>query len=170
MADTEDTAEKRLDTATKKKVAKPAPAAKKATAPAATKVKGKEKGKKPNTKKNATEKIATEQVSRSSVVVLESTETEANGTDDSKGKSNNEEQVLHLDGEDERWESDLNINVILNKEINKDPYLTACKAIDIVPSSYISKNLQSTKIIMPYHGIGPNGARALGKVLEVPQS
>jgi hypothetical protein len=55
----------------------------------------------------------------------------------------------------------------LNKEINKDPYLTACEALDIIPSSYISKNITSSAIIMPHHGIGAKGARALGKVLEV---
>jgi hypothetical protein len=56
--------------------------------------------------------------------------------------------------------------VIVNRKINRDPYETACQALDIVPVSYIAKNLDNSEIVMKYHGLGAPGARAFGKVLE----
>jgi uncharacterized protein YjbI with pentapeptide repeats len=55
---------------------------------------------------------------------------------------------------------------IINRKINKDPYLTACEALEIAPTSYIMENLGSSELKLAHHGIGPLGSRALGKVLE----
>jgi hypothetical protein len=56
--------------------------------------------------------------------------------------------------------------VILNREIDKDPYVTACEALNVVPVSFISQNLGNPELSIQYHGLGPRGSRALGKVLE----
>jgi hypothetical protein len=77
------------------------------------------------------------------------------------------ETLLQLDEDEEiEWESDLDVDVILNKKVNKDAYLTACEALNVIPLTIISKNLNGNTMVLPYHGIGPVGARALGKVLE----
>ena len=56
--------------------------------------------------------------------------------------------------------------MILNREIDKDPYLTACEALNVVPVSFILQNLGNSELSLHHRGLGPSGSRALGKVLE----
>jgi hypothetical protein len=161
-------AEKRLDHAvgledasSKKKGATKAAPPKK-TVP----IKGKSKQKDAKkTKKQVADKLSAETAtslfaSEIGDVIAEETTTKQ---DIGKGK----ESLLHLEEEEEiDWESDLDVDIILNRQINKDPYLTACEALNIVPVTYIQQNLAQKELSLPFHGLGPLGARALGKVLE----
>ncbi|KAI8897574.1 hypothetical protein BC833DRAFT_526913 [Globomyces pollinis-pini] len=168
MADTEDQ-EKRLDAAVtsdqKKKGAKPqAAAGKKANL---GKGKGKNKGDKKSNKNAAT--FGTTPDPNASLLAADTvTEDEENALKKDKlDKSKNEPVYLFEEEEDEGWLSDLDVTVILNRKNEQDLYLKSCKALGLVPVSYISKRLDQPELSMPYHGLGPLGAQALSKVLEV---
>ncbi|KAJ3301668.1 hypothetical protein HDV03_000509 [Kappamyces sp. JEL0829] len=89
-------------------------------------------------------------------------DTQAEGKTAEKGA---DVELLNDDAEAD-WESDLDVDVIINRKIERDPYLTACRALDVVPVSFISQRLGKSEIVMKHHGLGALGARALGKVLE----
>ncbi|KAJ3044935.1 hypothetical protein HDV00_000218 [Rhizophlyctis rosea] len=77
------------------------------------------------------------------------------------------EEVLEEEEEDEGWMTPLeDVDEIPRRKTFSDPYITACKILGIVPSSYISQRLKSNEIAMPHHGLGPKGAQALAQVLE----
>ena len=40
-------------------------------------------------------------------------------------------------------------------------YIETCKRLNIIPASFVMRHLASEKIIMPHHGLGPLGAKAL---------
>ncbi|TPX59954.1 hypothetical protein PhCBS80983_g02103 [Powellomyces hirtus] len=63
------------------------------------------------------------------------------------------------------WEMNFDVSGIINRKNTTDPYITACKQLRIVPVNFILQRLQSSQLIMPHHGLGPNGAEALAKVL-----
>ena len=46
-------------------------------------------------------------------------------------------------------------------------YRALCIDLNIIPVSYFIRNLTETEIIMKYHGLGPVGAKAIAKTLEV---
>ena len=46
-------------------------------------------------------------------------------------------------------------------------YRALCVDLNIIPVSYFIRNLTETEIIMKYHGLGPVGAKAIAKTLEV---
>jgi hypothetical protein len=161
-------AEKRLDHAvgtedasSKKKATTKAPTTKK-TVPTKGKAKQKDtkKAKKQVADKSSADTTTSLFASDLGDVITEDTTAKQ---DSSKGK----ETLLQLEEEEEiDWESDLDVDVILNRQVNKDPYLTACEALNIVPVSYIQQNLAQKELSLPFHGLGPLGSRALGKVLE----
>jgi hypothetical protein len=129
--------------------------------PSSKKTKGKQK-QKVKTKKQTAETISTD-----TTLSLFSGDFASEITEDVTSKKEKIQTMLHLEEEEEiDWESDLDVDVIINQQVTKDAYLTACEALHVVPVSTISKNLNSKELLLPYHGIGPSGARALGKVLE----
>lgn len=56
---------------------------------------------------------------------------------------------------------------ILNRKNTTDPYIAACKRLNIVPISYVMQRLNGQEIVMPHHGLGSKGAEALAAVLGV---
>ena len=49
----------------------------------------------------------------------------------------------------------------------KKVYLKACEIMGIIPASYFVRNIQEPQIIMPHHGIGGKGAKAIAVALVV---
>ncbi|KAJ1104688.1 hypothetical protein NDU88_002097 [Pleurodeles waltl] len=44
-------------------------------------------------------------------------------------------------------------------------YLQACEMVGVVPASYFLRNVESDRMDMNHHGLGPNGARAIAIAL-----
>ena len=40
-------------------------------------------------------------------------------------------------------------------------YVETCRRLGIIPASFVLRNITSERIIMPHHGLGPLGAKAL---------
>ena len=49
----------------------------------------------------------------------------------------------------------------------KKVYLKACDTMGIIPVSYFVRNIQEPQIIMPHHGIGGKGTKAIAVALVV---
>jgi hypothetical protein len=55
----------------------------------------------------------------------------------------------------------------VNRQVVPDIYLDACKVLGIVPVSRISNQAGEANLILRYYGLGPLGAEAFSKALEV---
>eukprot|EP00842_Homolaphlyctis_polyrhiza_P000748 jgi/Hompol1/1674/HPOL_002487-RA len=103
--------------------------------------------------------------------ITENGEEEEASPDDRKNEkqdphSNKEQAMLVEIEEDQDWESDLDVDEIINRKSAQDPYIHACKTLGIVPVSYIIERISQPEIIMPHHGLGVRGAQALARILE----
>ena len=49
----------------------------------------------------------------------------------------------------------------------KKVYLKACETMGIIPASYFVRNIQEPQVLMPHHGIGAKGAKAVAVALVV---
>ena len=83
-------------------------------------------------------------------------------------KSDNGDEKLggQDEEEEENWESSLEINTIIRRELT-DEYAQACQRLGVVPVSYFASRFASTDIIMKNHGLGSRGAQAFAEVLKV---
>lgn len=83
------------------------------------------------------------------------------------GEPSQEQVEVGSDHSDTGWETDLEIEE--EKEefdvSGKKVYLKACETMGIIPASYFVRNIQETQIIMPHHGIGGKGAKAIAVAL-----
>ncbi|KAI9207027.1 uncharacterized protein BJ171DRAFT_579380 [Polychytrium aggregatum] len=81
-----------------------------------------------------------------------------------------ENEISDLMGEnvvEEEWETDLEVDDILKKKAQLNPYESACKVLGIVPaSSFASKASGQSEVILKHRGLGPKGAQAIADVLE----
>lgn len=95
-------------------------------------------------------------------------ERDDNGLD--KKGSDRGRDIDQFEDDDIDWLSDLDVDVIINRKYDRDPYLTACEAIGAIPITFISQNLGNHELVMRHHGLGVLGSRAFGKVLEFNES
>lgn len=50
---------------------------------------------------------------------------------------------------------------------SQNTYLKACKMLTITPSNFCLRCLNEVTLVIPYHGIGPTGAKAVAIALVV---
>ena len=46
-------------------------------------------------------------------------------------------------------------------------YIKECNRVGVIPISYFQRHIQDTRFVMRHHGLGPLGAKAISKPLEV---
>ena len=56
-------------------------------------------------------------------------------------------------------DKDEDSSAIIERRVTKDPYITACEALGVVPVSHVIEQLGKTELKIPNHGLGANGAR-----------
>ena len=46
-------------------------------------------------------------------------------------------------------------------------YADVCEKLGIIPVSYFVRHITDPEVVMRYHGLGPDGTKAIAKVLKV---
>ena len=54
-----------------------------------------------------------------------------------------------------------------NDPTGRTTYIKTCENLGVVPVSYFTRHITDPEIVMRYHGLGPQGARAMSRVLRV---
>ncbi|XP_064622940.1 leucine-rich repeat-containing protein 74B-like isoform X2 [Lineus longissimus] len=76
------------------------------------------------------------------------------------------------EGSDEDCDTDLEVE---EEEIDKEElhdttgrtrYTKLCEKLGVVPCSYFTRHIQDSELIMKFHGLGPQGTRAIAKILK----
>lgn len=56
---------------------------------------------------------------------------------------------------------------IENDKTGEKKYLHMCEETGVIPASYFLNHIQEKEFSMKYHGLGPNGAKAIAWPLKV---
>ncbi len=59
------------------------------------------------------------------------------------------------------------VNLVEADPTGRNTYLKACENLRVVPVSYFLRNITAPEIVMRHHGVGPQEARAMSRVLRV---
>ena len=54
-----------------------------------------------------------------------------------------------------------------NDPTGRNTYIKTCENLGVVPVSYFTRHITDPEIVMRYHGLGNQGARAMARVLRV---
>jgi hypothetical protein len=55
----------------------------------------------------------------------------------------------------------------LHDTTGRTRYTKLCEKFGIVPCSYFTRHIQDSELVMKFHGLGPQGTRAIAKILKV---
>lgn len=56
---------------------------------------------------------------------------------------------------------------VVTQSTSQSTYVKACKMLSITPSTFCFRCLNEISLVIPHHGIGPNGAKAVAIALVV---
>ena len=71
---------------------------------------------------------------------------------------------LEMVGEDADYDTDLETEFQRKSKFNmsnSEMYVEVCKQLNIIPSSFALRHMGKDRMMMPHHGLGPIGAKAL---------